>query len=82
MNTLEIDTDLDVLLQEAMQHYALVLEARKQKADNPMILDLFEALLPAGRDGLPRPQVIEGVERSRRRKHMPRTALRSARFAP
>jgi hypothetical protein len=71
MNTLETDADLDALLHEAMQHYALVLEARKQRADNPMVLDLIEALLPAGPDGFPRPRVIESVERSRRRKNMP-----------
>jgi hypothetical protein len=71
MNTMYTDADLDALLRDAMQHYALVLEARKQKSDNPMILDLIEALLPAGPDGMPRPRAIEIVERSRRAKNMP-----------
>lgn len=71
MNTSNVNTDLEDLLREAMQHYAVVLAARKQKADNPVILDLIEALLPGGADGLPRPRVIESVERSRRAKGLP-----------
>jgi len=70
VNTSNVNTDLEDLLREAMQHYALVLSARKQKADNPLILDLIEALLPGGPDGLPRPRVIESVERSRRKNGM------------
>lgn len=71
MNTSNVNIDLEDLLREAMQHYALVLAARKQKADNPLILDLIEALLPSGPDGIPRPHVIELVESSRRAKGLP-----------
>lgn len=71
MNRSNIDSDLEDLLPEAMRHYDLVLAARKQKSDNPLILDLIQALLPGGPGGVPRPRVVALVERSRRAKGLP-----------
>jgi len=58
-------------LEDLIQEANAALRKKKTRRDNPYIADLIEALRPHGDKGLPRPKVIDTLERIRRTKGLP-----------
>ena len=60
--------DLD--LEELLAEVRAILEKRRNKRENPYVIDLIEVLSPHN-DGLERHHVIRDVEKLRRKKNLP-----------